>query len=58
MNWNELNMPEKDKLEKEIKAAAVFTALVQHGLILRKRPGQVFAKKDSEWKKKRINGLR
>ncbi len=51
-------MPEKDKFKKEIKAAAVFTALVQHGLILHKRAGQVFAKKDSEWKKKRINGLR
>jgi len=54
---NESNK-ERDKLKKECIAAAVFAALVQHGTIPRRRPKHIFVKKESEWKKRRISGLR
>jgi hypothetical protein len=49
---------EQDKLKKERMAAAIIAALVQHGTISRKHPKQKFVKKESEWKKRRISGLR
>ena len=65
LNSNEYNMQKKNEIPKEhdesIKeylAAAVFAALVQHGTIPRRRTKQVFVKKETEWKKKRISGLR
>jgi hypothetical protein len=49
---------EQDDLKKERIAAAIIAALVQHGTIPRRHPKQNFVKKESEWKKRRINGLR
>ncbi len=54
---NELNKEEVE-LKKVKIAAAIFTALVQHGTIEHKRPTHIFVKKESEWKKRRISGLR
>jgi hypothetical protein len=49
---------EQDELRKERMVAAIIAALVQHGTILRIHPKQNFVKKESEWKKRRISGLR
>jgi hypothetical protein len=49
---------EKAELKKEHMAAAVIAAFVQHGIIPRKHTKQIFVKKESEWKKRRISGLR
>ena len=49
---------EQDELKKERIAAAIIAALVQHGTIPRRHPKQNFVKKESEWKKRRISGLR
>jgi hypothetical protein len=57
LNKKESHTEQKD-LKKERIAAAIFAALVQNGTIPHKRPKQIFVKKESEWKKRRINGLR
>jgi hypothetical protein len=49
---------EEAKLKKEHVAAAIIAALVQHGIIPHKHPRQNYIKKESEWKKRRISGLR
>jgi hypothetical protein len=49
---------EQDILSQERVAAAIFSALLQHGTIKRKRTKNNFVKKESEWKKRRISGLR
>ena len=49
---------EKEESAKDRIAAAIFAALVQHGTIPHKRPKQIYVKKESEWKKRRISGLR
>jgi hypothetical protein len=49
---------EEDELKKERIAAAIIAALVQHGTIPRKHPRHNYIKKESEWKKRRISGLR
>jgi hypothetical protein len=49
---------EQENLSKESIVAAVMAALVQHGTIQRKHPKQSYIKKESEWKKRRISGLR
>jgi hypothetical protein len=49
---------EQNELKEERMAAAIIAALVQHGTIPRKHPKQNFVKKESEWKKRRISGLR
>jgi ribosomal protein L17 len=49
---------EQDELKKERMAAAIIAALVQHGIIPHTHPKQKFVKKESEWKKRRISGLR
>jgi hypothetical protein len=49
---------EQDKLTKERMAAAIIAAFIQHGIISRRHPKQIFVKKESEWKKRRISGLR
>jgi len=54
---NDLNT-EKEELKKERIAAAIFTALVQHGTIQYKHPKHIFVKKESGWKKRLISGLR
>jgi hypothetical protein len=48
----------QDELKKERIVAAIIAALVQHGTIPRRHPKQNFVKKESEWKKRRISGLR
>jgi hypothetical protein len=57
LNKNEPQKEQKE-LKKERLAAAIIAALVQHGTISYKRPKQIFVKKESEWKKRRISGLR
>jgi hypothetical protein len=49
---------EQDELKKERMSAAIIAALVQHGTIPLRHPKQNFIKKESEWKKRRISGLR
>jgi hypothetical protein len=49
---------DQDELKKEHIAAAIIAALVQHGTIPRRQPKHNFVKKESEWKKRRISGLR
>jgi hypothetical protein len=55
-----MNKQQKDEADliKERVAVSIITALIQHGIIPRKSPKQNFVKKESEWKKRRINGLR
>lgn len=47
-----------NEVRKEVIAAAIMAALVQHGDILLSHPKQNFVKKESEWKKRRTSGLR
>jgi hypothetical protein len=49
---------EQEVFNKESVAAAIMAAFVQHGTIQRRHPKQKFVKKESEWKKRRISGLR
>jgi hypothetical protein len=49
---------EHEAFSKESVAAAIMAAFVQHGTILRRPPKQKIVKKESEWKKKRVSGLR
>ncbi len=57
LNKNESHKEQKESTKERI-AGAIFAALVQHGTIHHKRPKQIFVKKESEWKKRRISGLR
>jgi hypothetical protein len=52
------NTKKQEIFSKEGVAAAVMAAFAQHGIIQRKHPKQKFVKKESEWKKRRISGLR
>ena len=49
---------QRQPFNNETIAAVVMAALIQHGTIQRKHSKQNYVKKESEWKKKRINGLR